>query len=281
MDYYTTLGLKRGASQEEIKKAYRSLAMKHHPDRGGDEKKFKDISAAYDILSDPQKKQMFDSGMDPNAQQGGGFQQGPFEFHFGHGGFEDVFNQFGFGFGNQRRPARNKSFNVNVMITLEDVAKGKEVSAEIGLPSGEKKFITINIPAGIENGQNIRYQGMGDHSIKEVPPGDLIVNIIVEPHYKFHREGDNLIYNHAISVWDALLGGSIRIETLEKKTVDVTIPAGTQPDTVLSCRNEGLPNVRTKRKGNLLIRVTVDIPKNLSEEQKAVISALRANAQRA
>jgi curved DNA-binding protein len=280
MDYYTTLGLKRGASQEEIKKAYRSLAMKHHPDRGGDEKKFKDISAAYDILSDPQKKQMFDSGIDPNAQHSGGFQQGPFEFHFGGGGFEDVFNQFGFGFGNQRRPARNKSFNVNVMITLEDVINGKEVSAEIGLPSGERKFITINIPVGVENGQNIRYQGMGDHSIRDVPPGDLIVNIIVEPHYKFHREGDNLIYNHSISVWDALLGGSIRIETLDKKTVDVTIPAGTQPDTVLSCRNEGLPNVRTKRKGNLLIRVTVDIPKNLSEEQKSAISALRSNAQR-
>ena len=280
MDYYTTLGLKRGASQEEIKKAYRSLAMKHHPDRGGDEKKFKDISAAYDILSDPQKKQMFDSGIDPNAQHSGRFQQGPFEFHFGGGGFEDVFNQFGFGFGNQRRPARNKSFNVNVMITLEDVINGKEVSAEIGLPSGERKFITINIPVGVENGQNIRYQGMGDHSIRDVPPGDLIVNIIVEPHYKFHREGDNLIYNHSISVWDALLGGSIRIETLDKKTVDVTIPAGTQPDTVLSCRNEGLPNVRTKRKGNLLIRVTVDIPKNLSEEQKSAISALRSNAQR-
>jgi curved DNA-binding protein len=276
MDYYTTLGLKRGASQEEIKKAYRSLAMKHHPDRGGDEKKFKDISAAYDILSDPQKKQMFDSGIDPNAQDGGFHnRQGPFEFHFGSGDINDIFGNFGFGFGNQRRPVRNKSFNVNVLITLEDVANGKEVSAEIGLPSGQKKFITINIPAGIENGQNIRYEGMGDTSIKEAPPGDLIVNVILEPHYKFHRQGDNLIYNHSISVWDAILGGSIRIETLDKKTVDVTIPPGTQSDTVLSCKNEGLPNVRSKRKGNLLIKISVEIPRNLTEEQRTAISALR------
>lgn len=277
MDYYNTLGLKRGASQEDIKKAYRSLAMKHHPDRGGDEKKFKEISSAYEILSDPQKKQMFDSGIDPNSQDGGFHRQGPFEFHFGSGDMNDIFGNFGFGFGNQRRQARNKSFNVNVMITLEDVANGKEVSAEIGLPSGQKKFITINIPAGIENGQHIRYEGMGDTSIKEAPPGDLIVNIIVEPHHRFHRQGDNLIFNHSISAWDAMLGGSIRVETIDKKIVDVIIPPGTQSDTVLSCKNEGLPNVRSKRKGNLLIRISVEIPRNLTEEQKIAISAIRNN----
>jgi curved DNA-binding protein len=278
MDYYSTLGLKRGASPDEIKKAYRSMAMKHHPDRGGDEKKFKEISAAYDTLSDPQKKQMVDQGMDPNAQQGGGgfHNRGPFEFQFGAGNFEDVFNQFGFGFGG-RRPARNKSFNVNVVITLEEVLTGKEISAEVGIAGRDKKFVNISIPPGIENSQSIRYQGMGDHSIKEAPPGDLIVNVQVARHARFQREGDNLVYNHTISVWDALLGGTIRLETLEKRTIDVGIPPGTQPNTVLSCRTEGLPNVRSRQRGNLLINISVEIPKNLSQEQIATIKSIQQN----
>jgi curved DNA-binding protein len=276
MDYYSTLGLKRGASPDEIKKAYRSMAMKHHPDRGGDEKKFKEISAAYDTLSDPQKKQMVDQGMDPNAQQSGGFNQGPFEFHFGAGNFEDVFNQFGFGFGG-RRVSKNKSFNVNVVITLEEVLTGKEISAEVGIAGRDKKFVNISIPPGIENSQSIRYQGMGDHSIKEAPPGDLIVNVQVARHARFQREGDNLVYNHTISVWDALLGGTIRLETLEKRTIDVGIPPGTQPNTVLSCRTEGLPNVRSRQRGNLLINISVEIPKNLSQDQIAAIKSIQQN----
>jgi curved DNA-binding protein len=273
MDYYTTLGLQRGASPEDIKKAYRSLAMKHHPDRGGDEKKFKEIEEAYRTLADPQKKQMADMGVDPNSQHSG-HNQGPFEFHFNSGNFEDIFGNFGFGF-NQRRPARNKSFNVNITITLEEVLTGKEVSAEIGLPGGQKKFVSIGIPPGIENGQHIRYQGMGDNSIKEAPAGDLIVNIQVLKHPKFQREGDNLIYNHKVSVWDALIGGLVRVETLDKKTIDVTIPPGTQPDTILGCKHEGLPNVRTKRRGSLLIRISIEIPKDLTEDQKSAIALIK------
>lgn len=277
MDYYSTLGLSRGASADDIKKAYRSMAMKHHPDRGGDESKFKQIEEAYRTLSDPKKKEMVDSGMDPNQQFQGGFRQGdPFEFHFGTENLNDIFNNFGFGFGS-RRMQRNRSFNVNVTITLEEVLTGKEVSAEIGLQSGEQKLINISIPAGIETGQSIRYQGMGDHTYRDVQPGDLIVNVKVLPHPKFRREGDNIVYDHKISVWDAILGSSISIETLDKKNIDVIIPSGTQPDTVLSCKSEGLPNIRSKQKGNLLIRIQVDIPKNLSESQKLQIRDLQRN----
>lgn len=253
------------------------MAMKHHPDRGGDESKFKQIEEAYRTLSDPQKKEMVDSGMDPNQQFQGGFRQGdPFEFHFGTENLNDIFNNFGFGFGS-RRMQRNRSFNVNVTITLEEVLTGKEVSAEIGLQSGEQKLINISIPAGIESGQSIRYQGMGDHTYRDVQPGDLIVNVKVLPHPKFRREGDNIVYDHKISVWDAILGSSISIETLDKKNIDVIIPSGTQPDTVLSCKSEGLPNIRSKQKGNLLIRIQVDIPKNLSESQKLQIRDLQRN----
>jgi len=277
MNYYETLGLNRGADQDQIKKAYRSMAMKHHPDRGGNEQKFKEIEEAYRTLSDPQKKHMVDSGMDPNQQHGGGNWHGggnPFEFHFNTGNFDDVFGQFGFGFGGRPRP-RNRTFNVNVKITLEEVLTGKEVNAEIGLPNGQKKMVSISVPAGIEHGQQIRYQGMGDHTIKDAPAGDLIVNIVVEAHSRFQRNGDQLIYNHTVSAWDAMLGTSLKLQTLDKKTIDITIPAGTQPETVLSCRNEGLPNVRTRRRGNLLVKISVEIPRQLSTEQISAIQQIK------
>ena len=279
MDYYSTLGLQRNASEDDIKKAYRKMAMKHHPDRGGDETTFKQISEAYEILSDPQKKQMVDMGVDPRAQQmGGRHQQSPFEFHFNSGNFEDVFSNFGFGgpfgFGG-RQPQRNKTININVDLSLEDVLKGKELDAELAVPNGKKKIININIPAGIESGQQIRYQGMGDTAIPGVPPGDLIVNVRVAPHPIFRREGDSLIVEKNISAWDAMLGCNLDLQTLDGKNLNITVPSGTQPETVLSCRNEGLPNMRNRQRGNLLIKIKVVVPRNLTATQIASIENLK------
>ncbi len=277
MDYYATLGLKRGASDEEIKKAYRQMAMKHHPDRGGDEKKFKEISQAYEALSDPEKRRIIDMGGDPNAQPGmGGFGQGPFEFHFGTGDLNDLFGaNFGFGGFGRRPMRRNKSVNIGITITLEDVLKGKEINAEINLPSGKNKFVNISIPPGIEHGQQIRYEGMGDNSISDMRPGDLIVSIMIQKHTSFEREGTSIVCEKEISVWDALIGTQVEIETLDGKTLTINIPKGTQPDTVLSCRGEGLPNMRTRQRGNLLIKIKVKVPKNLNTEQEQLIKKLR------
>jgi DnaJ-class molecular chaperone len=279
MDYYSTLGLQRGASEDEIKKAYRSMAMKYHPDRGGDERRFKEIEEAYRFLSDPQKKNIIDMGGDPNASpkmgSGGFYNQGPFEFHFGSNNFEDIFEQFGFGFQASRNIRKNKSFNINVEITLEEVLSGKEINAEIGVPNGKNKIVNITIPPGIENGQQIRYQGMGEDTFKDSRPGDLLVNIHVRPHKSFRREGDNIICEKIISVWDALLGGNLQIETLENKKIDIIIPPGTQPDTVLGCKDEGLPNIRTKIKGSLLIKIKIDIPKMISDSQKELIKKIK------
>jgi DnaJ-class molecular chaperone len=273
MDYYSTLGLKRGASDEEIKKAYRSMAMKHHPDRGGDEKKFKEISQAYEFLSDPQKKQIIDLGGDPGQQQGFRNQGSPFEFHFGTEDLHDLFGNFGFG--GRGAPRRNKTLSINVEISLEDVLNGKSINAEVGVPGGRKKMITIEIPGGIEHGQQIRYGGMGDNSIPDVRPGDLIVNVLISQHPSFRREGDSLIFEKSISAWDAILGTNLDIITLDRKNLSITIPPGTQPETVLSCRGEGLPNVRTRQRGNLLVKVKVNIPKNLSIEQMQKIKVLK------
>jgi curved DNA-binding protein len=277
MDYYSTLGLRRGASEDEIKKAYRSMAMKYHPDRGGDEKKFKEIEEAYRFLSDPQKKSIIDLGGDPNAQpgmgQGGFYNQGPFEFHFGGPEMEDIFANFGFG----RRPVkRNRTLNIVVDITLEDVLNGKEINAEITLPgTNQKKMVNISIPPGIENGQQIRYEGMGDSSVPGIRPGDLIVNVRIAPHPRFQREGSNILIEKKISMWEALLGGNVLIETLDKKTLNINVPRGTQPETVLSCKNEGLPGLRNRARGNLLIKIKVEIPKNLNESQITQLETVR------
>lgn len=275
MDYYATLGLKRNASDAEIKKAYRSLAMKHHPDRGGDEKRFKEISQAYEFLSDPDKKQIIDMGGDPNAQPGmGGFNHGPFEFHFNSGNINDIFGNFGFGGFGRQPMRRNRSLNITVDIALEDVLTGKDFTAEVSIP-GKNKMINIHIPQGIENGQQIRYDGMGDDSIPNMKPGDLIVNVMVREHNVFKREGTSLIVDKEISVWDALVGTNLEIYTLDNKTLSITIPPGTQPETVLSCRGEGLPNMRSKARGNLLIKIKVAVPKNLSNKQIELINKIK------
>ena len=284
MDYYSTLGVGRNASQDEIKKAYRSLAMKHHPDRGGDEKKFKEVSEAYEVLSDPKKKEIFDLGGDPkNPQQrnpfnSGGFHQGPFEFHFGGNNpeMEDIFGNFGFNFGRRQQVRKNKSLNIVIDITLEDVLKGKDISAEITVPgTGQKKMVNISIPPGIDQGQQIRYEGMGDTSVQGLPAGDLIVNVNVLSHYIFRRDGTSLIYEKPVTAWDAMLGASFDINTLDGRTINISIPAGTQPGTVLSCRGEGLPALNTKARGNLLIHVRIEIPKNLTADQLSRIANLR------
>ena len=278
MDYYAKLGLPRGASDAEIKKAYRSMAMKHHPDRGGDEKKFKEISQAYEFLTDPQKKQIIDLGGDPNQQGGGGggfYHQGagnPFEFHFG-GNPDDIFSHFGFGFRNQMR--RNKTLNVSVEVSLEDVIFGKELNAEINVPGGQQKIVNVSIPPGVQHGQQIRYQGMGDHSIRDVPAGDLILNVYIKHHPTFTREGDDIITEKRINVWEAILGSSIDVATVDGKTLTISVPAGTQSDTILSCRGEGIPNMRTRVRGNLLIRIKIEIPRNLTRTQLEKVQEIK------
>ena len=275
MDYYSTLGLKRGASDAEIKKAYRSMAMKHHPDRGGDQNKFKEISTAYEALTDPDKKRIIDMGGDPNAQPSSGFNQGPFEFHFNTGNIHDIFGNFGFGGFGQQPQRRNKSLNINVEVSLEDILNGKDINAEIGIPGGKNKIINIAIPPGIENGQQIRYEGMGDNSIPNLRPGDLIVNVIVRPHAVFQREGTSLILEKEVSVCDAILGSFLEIKTLDNKTLSINIPPGTQSETIFSCKGEGLPHMRSRHRGNLLIKIKVKIPKNLNAQQLELIKEFK------
>jgi DnaJ-class molecular chaperone len=189
----------------------------------------------------------------------------------------DIFGNFGFGgFGGQPQ-RRNKSLNINVEISLEDILNGKDINAEIGIPGGKNKIINIAIPPGIENGQQIRYEGMGDNSIPSLRPGDLIVNVIVRPHPTFKREGTSLILEKEVTVCDAILGSFLEIKTLDDKTLSINIPPGTQPETVFSCKGEGLPHMRSRQRGNLLIKIKVKIPKNLNAKQIELIQEVKNN----
>lgn len=271
MDYYSTLGVGRNASQEDIKKAYKKQSMAHHPDRtGGDDTKFKEINEAYQTLSDTQKKQMYDQfGTADPQQQGFNFRSGD----FGQGGFDDIFENF-FGMGRARRP-QNNPINVAVDITLEDVLNGKSLQIEIGMSNGRTKVVTVNIPPGVEERQQIRFRGMGDNVHNALPPGDLFVHIRIRNHPRFQRYGDNIQCNVNVDVLDLVIGTKATVNTLNGKSLEINIPPGTQPDTVLSCKGEGLPNVRTKQIGNLLIKVKGRTPKTLTPEDIKKIKDVR------
>ena len=151
MDYYSILGVNRDASDKELKSAYKKASMQHHPDRGGNEEKFKQINEAYSTLKDPQKRQQYDN---PQPQ---GFGPGGFE-GMNPNGFEDLFRNFGFNMG-QRRP-QNRQIDLALDVTMEDVYNGKQIAMEVQLPTGRTKLIDINVPAGVEEGQTVRYAGM-------------------------------------------------------------------------------------------------------------------------
>lgn len=277
MDYYSTLGIGKNASQEEIKKAYKTQSMAHHPDRtGGDDSKFKEINEAYQTLSDTQKKQMYDQFGSTDPNQGFNFRSGDFAGGnpFGQGGFDDMFSQM-FGMGGGRRRPQNNPINVAIDITLEDVLNGKSLNIEIGMSNGRTKVVTVNIPPGVEEGQQIRFRGMGDNVHTALPPGDLFVHIRVRNHQRFVRHGDNIQCNVNVDVLDLVIGTKATVNTLTGKSLEINIPPGTQPDTVLSCKGEGLPNVRTKQIGNLLIKVKGKTPKTLTPEEIKILQDVR------
>jgi curved DNA-binding protein len=269
-DYYSTLGISKSADADEIKRAYRRMANQHHPDKGGDTEKFKEVEEAYRTLSDPQKRAEYDN---PQPQFGGG---GPGGFHFTSGGFEDIFAQFGgpFGdiFGRRHQPQRNRTLNIQTAITLEEAFFGKDLLATLGLPSGREQTIEVKIPAGIQDGTTLRLSGLGDDSITGIPRGDLHLTVNVQPHRIFQRQGDDLIRNIDINCIDAMLGKKISITTLDNKTLEVSVNPGTQPGQTLSVAGYGMPRMADPRfKGRMLINVNITIPQSLTADQKSLL----------
>jgi molecular chaperone DnaJ len=342
-DYYEVLGLKKGATPEEIKKAYRKLALKYHPDRNSSdsntEDKFKEINEAYQVLSNPEKKARYDQfgsaeGMGGFDFQGGGFSD--------FGDFGDIFESF-FGTGTRRggrgtRSQRGANLRYNLEIRFEDAAFGKETKIEV--PSwetcpickgsgakpgtspqtcpdchgtgeikstqstmfgqfvniktcprcaGEGKIIKdvctncrgtgkvkknrvvkVKIPAGVDSGHQLRITGMGEPGERGGPSGDLYIVLYVKPHKIFKRNGIDITCIHSISFVKAALGGITTVPTLEEK-VSLKIPGGTQPNTIFKLKGKGVYKIGTNQRGHQYIKITVDIPKKLNDEQKKLL----------
>ncbi len=347
-NYYDVLGIKKDASAEDVKKAYRQLAKKYHPDLNeGDEsaaKKFQEINEAYQVLSDDSKRQQYDQfgheAFTRGAAGGGG--AGGFDGFSGFGGFGDIFDTF-FGGGRstqsrQSGPQRGGDVEASVTITFEEAAfgvkrditisrrencpecggtgakpgsevktcpdcggsgqvrrqqqtlfgvstvyatcptcngEGKIISSPCDKCRGagritQSRTISINIPAGIDNGQIITLSGQGEAGKKGGPAGNLLVYIRVRPHKTFRRDGVNLYMDMNMSFAEAALGAEIEIPTLDS-TIKYTIPAGTQTGTTFRLREKGIKYLRQDKHGDLFIKVNLEVPRRLTDRQKELL----------
>lgn len=278
-DYYEVLGVAKGASDDEIKKAFRKLAVKYHPDKNpGDkeaEEKFKEINEAYSVLSDKTKRSRYDQfghagvggdgGGDPFAGFRGANGQS-FNFDFGGGGFEDILGSiFGFG-GGFRGARRGRDYRTSITIDFEEAIFG--ATKTISVDGNQTK---LKIPAGIFDGQSIRLAGKGGEApTADGQRGDLYVEVRVRAHKHLTREGDLILSDVTISMVDAVLGTEIDVETVDGK-ITMKVPAGTQPGTNFKLSGHGAPHLGSDQRGPHIVTINVEIPRNLNKKQKELI----------
>jgi len=281
-DLYKVLGVSKGASKEEIKKAYRKLARRYHPDRNPDnpaaEEKFKEIQSAYDTLSDPEKREQYDAGGSTFGGFGGESGHNPFTAGpAGSGGFVDIgdllSSMFGRGGGGGPRgfPSQpGRDLETEVQLGFKQALNGTQVT----VPGAEGKRYKAKIPAGVKNGARIRLAGKGEPGPDGGPPGDLYIVTRVSASPVFKRlDGGNLEVTVPISVIEALRGATIEVPTLEG-TKKIKVPPGTKHGTVQRLRGEGAPKPRGKSSGDIRYRLEIELPKELSEEQRAAVDEL-------
>ena len=278
MDYYELLGVSRDASEKELKSAFKKKAMQHHPDKGGNPDTFKQINEAYQILSDNEKRQMYDQYGTADPQQLNQNQ----EFHFNSGNFQDIFGQmfgdqnpFGFGF-QQRRPQRNKDIRLNYTISLKEVFTGTATTISYKLPSGKQEILDVKIPAGVDENSQVKFQGYGDNSIQGLPRGDLIVSLRIKMPNNWRRDRQNIWTKINVGLLDLITGTNIQVNTPEDKRINLTIPPSTKPNTTFSVPGHGLPVLRSNNRGALYVEVGAIMPK-LSDTQMEIIEQMKRN----
>jgi len=277
-NYFEILGVNSNASEEEIKKAYRSLAMKHHPDRGGDQNKFQEIQEAYSVLSDPNKRAEWDIQRNHSRHNPGGFH---FNFNFGHPGdpfdVHDIFRNFQNGqdpFAQFKQNRRNRDLRVTIEMSLADTLNPQVKHISVRDMNGERETVTVEIPRGIDPNMQMKYAGHGDKSHKDLPPGDLYINFRIHQPPEFRIEGRDLIYVLKLNCIDAIIGTRVNIKGLDGTEFEVNIPVGIQNHSRLQIPHQGLYNLDTPIRGNLIISVEIFVPTNLTTEQLLVLENL-------
>ena len=279
MNYYDLLGVEKTASADQIKSAFRTKARSTHPDAGGDPEDFKRLNEAYETLKDPGKRAEYD-----HVSGGTG------RIHVNINGnhhdifsniFRDMHNVFGEDHGpfastrTYRRQHKNKDLSIEYTCKLSDTLEEQVKQVSVKQISGERRLVEIKIPVGVKNGQTIRYHKLGDHTLSDLTPGDLHVKINTVPS-RFEIDGNNLHLNHTIDCFDAILGTTIQVKTLEGKTLNTTIPPGIQHGMSMGLKGHGLydfnnPNSR----GTLLVRINIKIPENLTPDQLNMIRSIK------
>ena len=345
-DYYEILGIKKDATPEEIKKTYRKLALKYHPDRNSSdsnaENKFKEINEAYQVLSNSEKRARYDQFGSAEGMGGFDFQGGGSSDFGNFGDFGDIFDSF-FGTSTRRggrgtRAQKGANLRYNLEVSFEDATFGKETKIEVpnwencskckgsGAKSGtspqtcadchgtgevkttqstmfgqfvnvktcprcggegkiikdtcancrgtgkvkKNKTVKIKIPAGVDSGHQLRLTGMGEPGERGGPSGDLYIVLYVKPHKIFKRNGIDISCTHSISFVKAALGGTVTVPTLEEKA-NIKIPAGTQSNNIFRLRGKGIFKIGTKHRGDQYVKIIVEIPKKMNDEQKKLL----------
>lgn len=280
-NYYDILGVSEDASSDQIKKAFKEIAKKEHPDRGGNEARFKEANEAYDTLKNSQKRHDYDT-----MRKFGGTKGGDHPFFN-----EDIFGDFFSGFGNgdmdfggrfnfTQGPGRTRTFRqqrgnrnvqVRMAISIKEAMMHNEKTINYKLPSGREEFATVKIPAGVQHGVTFKFAGMGDDSIRNQPRGDLMVVMSVLDSDGYTRKGNDLYTDKTIDCFQAIRGSEFNLKTLDDGIIKVKVPAGTQPGTVLSVKGRGMPVHKTLNiRGNLYVKIHILIPQLSAQDLKKI-----------
>lgn len=250
-DYYQTLGVQRNATDDEIKRAYRKAAMKHHPDRGGDQTKFQALQEAYATLSDPQKRQQYDNPHVRVNVNGHPFHSGGSPFDF-----DTIFEMFGARVNPRQQQQRTQ--RISVWIPLESAVVGGTRMISIGTMQGTST-VEISIPAGINDNENVRYPGLAAGG------NDLIINYRVHPHPSWHRNGQDLYCERSLNFWQLILGTTLNIQDIHGKELSLTIPPRCRPGTIMRARGRGVAR-EGHATGDLLVKLQAVMPEDISQE---------------
>ena len=257
MDYYSTLGVAKNASDKELKAAYKKASMKHHPDRGGDENNFKEINEAYSTLKDPRKRAVYDN---PQPQ---------YNFNTGNMGgghpFEDIFGSM-FGHQAQRQRQQNQDIRLRVKLELQEVLTGKKIIASFRLRNGKDESVNLDIPPGVHHGDTMKFPHLGDNTVPG-PRGNLFVEIHINHKPNWSRNQNDLKTSIIVNCLELITGTKIKVHTLDNRDIEITIPQGTKNGTTFSVHGHGVPDVHYGQKGKLLITIQASIPQDLKDRE--------------